>query len=102
MGEIKEYYEYCEDCYNPVSGFIMIVKETVDGNCIYCPDCVKRHKFLEQESKRLCKLWGIDPIKYGKEVEKEEKRMLRESKEPTKAEKERKAEKESKSKKTEK
>ncbi len=100
MSEIKEYFEYCEDCYNSVSGFIMIVKETADGNCIYCPECVKRHKFLEQEEKRLCKLWKIDPIKYGKEVEKEEKKMLRESKEPTKEEKESKNK--NKSKKTEK
>jgi hypothetical protein len=36
---------------------------------------------LDEQSKILCKKWGIDPIKYGKEVEKEEKRMLRESKE---------------------
>ena len=87
MAEINVYYEECEDCWCKVNMMEMIVKETPDGNCIYCPKCVEHHKFLEQESKRLCKLWGIDPIKYGKEVEKEEKRMLRESKELTKDEK---------------
>ena len=87
MAEINVYYEECEDCWCKVNMMEMIVKETADGNCIYCPKCVERHKFLEQESKRLCKLWGIDPIKYGKEVEREEKRMLRESKELTKDEK---------------
>ena len=81
MDEVKEYFEYCDDCYMPVSAFIMVVKETADGNCIYCPDCIKRHKYLDEQSKLLCKKWGIDPIKYGKEVEKQEKRMLRESKE---------------------
>ncbi len=84
MAEINVYYEECEDCWCKVNMMEMIVKETADGkfvgNCIYCPKCVERHKFLEQESKRLCKLWGIDPIKYGKEVEKGEKKMLRESK----------------------
>ena len=93
MSEIKKVYKQCEECYLDVEIMDMIVKETAEGLCIYCPECVKRQKFREQEMKRLCKLWGIDPIKYGKEVEKEEKRMLRESKEPTKAEKERKAKK---------
>ena len=93
MSEIKKVYKQCEDCYLDVEIMDMIVKETAEGLCIYCPECVKHHKFREQEMRRLCKLWGIDIIKYGKEVEKEEKRMLRESKEPTKAEKERKAKK---------
>ncbi len=80
MSEIKEYFEECEDCYKSVNMMEIIVKETPDGNCIYCPDCVKRHKYLDEQAKILCRKWGIDPIKYGKEVEKEEKRLLKESK----------------------
>ena len=80
MSEIKEYFEQCEDCYKSVNMMEMIVKETPDGNCIYCPDCVKHHKYLEEQTKILCKKWGIDPIKYGKEVEQQEKRLLKESK----------------------
>jgi len=80
MSEIKEYFEQCEDCYKSVNMMEIIVKETPDGNCIYCPDCVKHHKYLEEQTKILCKKWGIDPVKYGKEVEQQEKRLLRESK----------------------
>ena len=80
MSEIKVYYEECEGCYGKVSMMEMIVKETPDGNCIYCPKCVERRKFLDKEAERLCKQWGIDPVKYGKQVEKEEKRLLKEQK----------------------
>jgi hypothetical protein len=58
----------------------IIVKETVDGNCIYCPKCVQLHKFLEQVEKRLCNVWGIDVIKFGKEIEREEKQILKKNK----------------------
>jgi hypothetical protein len=81
MSEIKVYYEQCEDCYGKVSMMEMIVKETPDGNCIYCPKCVERHKFLDEESKRLCKQWGIDTVAFAKQVDKEEKRLLKEKKE---------------------
>ena len=60
---------------------------TPDGNCIYCPKCVEHHKFLEREQIRLCKEYKIDAIKYGKDIELQEKKMLRESKEITKDEK---------------
>ncbi len=73
---MNKVYEQCEDCLCEVNMMDIIVKETVDDNWIYCPKYVERHKFLEQESKRLCKLWpnlwGIDMIAYGKEVDKVE------------------------------
>jgi hypothetical protein len=72
--EINEVYEQCEDCFSDVNMFDIIVKETADGNCIYCPKFVQRHKCLEQEETRLCKLSGIDMIKFGKEVERQEKK----------------------------
>jgi hypothetical protein len=59
----------------------IIVQETADGNCMSCPKCVQRHKFLELEEKRLCKFWGIDMIKFGKEVERQEKHLLKKNKE---------------------
>ncbi len=77
---MNEVYEQCEECYCEVNMMDIIVKETADGNCIYCPKCVEHHKFLEQEEKRLCLLWGIDRNKYRQQVEKEEKRMLKENK----------------------
>ena len=80
MNEIKVYYEQCEDCYCKVSMMEMIVKETVDGNCIYCPKCVEHHKFLAEEEKRLCAIYGIGIKKFAKEVDKEEKRLLKEKK----------------------
>lgn len=80
MNEINEVFEQCEDCLCDVNMFDIIVKETADGNCIYCPKCVEHHKFLEREEKRLCKLWGIDPVKYGKEVERHEKQLLKKNK----------------------
>ena len=87
MDEINVVYEQCEDCYCEVDMMDIIVKETADGNCIYCPKCVEHHKFLEREQIRLCKEYKIDAIKYGKDIELQEKKMLRESKEITKDEK---------------
>jgi nicotinamide-nucleotide amidase len=52
MDEINVYYEECEDCWCKVNMMEMIVKETPDGNCIYCPKCVAHHKYLEEESKK--------------------------------------------------
>ncbi len=51
MSEIKEYFEECEDCYKSINMMEIIVKETADGNCIYCSDCVKRHKYLDEQAK---------------------------------------------------
>ena len=59
MSEIKQYFERCEECYKSVDMMKIIVKETPDGNCIYCPDCVKHHKYLDEQAKILCKKWGI-------------------------------------------
>ena len=81
MSEIKKVYKQCDECYLDVEIMEMSVIESAEGLSIYCPECVKRRKFREQEMKRLCKLWNIDPIKYGREVERQEKRMLRENKE---------------------
>jgi len=80
MDEINIYYVECEDCYGKVSMMEMIVKETPDGNCTYCPKCVAHHKYLEEESKKLCLKWGIDPVAFAKQVDKEEKRLLKEQK----------------------
>ena len=44
MNEINEVYEQCEDCLSDVNMFDIIVKETADGNCIYCPKCVEHQK----------------------------------------------------------
>ena len=81
MDEMNEVYEQCEECLCEVNMMEIVVKETAEGNCIYCPKCVEHHKFLAQEEKRLCKLWGIDMIKYGQQVEKEERRLLKANKE---------------------
>ena len=81
MDEMNEVYEQCEECLCDVNMMEIVVKETADGNCIYCPKCVEHHKFLAQEEKRLCKLWGLDLIKYGQQVEKEERRLLKANKE---------------------
>ena len=80
MDEINIYYVECEDCYGKVSMMEMIVKETADGNCTYCPKCVAHHKYLEEETKKLWLKWGIDPIAFAKQVDKEEKRLLKEQK----------------------
>jgi hypothetical protein len=53
-------FETCEDCWEPVNIMVMIVKETIDGNCIYCPKCVQRHKQLERDAETLIKKWGLD------------------------------------------
>ncbi len=56
MKEMNEIYEQCEDCFSDVNMMDIIVKKTADGNCIYCPKCVQRHRFLGE--KRLCKIMG--------------------------------------------
>jgi hypothetical protein len=57
---MDDIFETCEDCYNQVSIMKMIVKETPDGNCIYCSKCVEHHKYLEKEADKLIKQWGLD------------------------------------------
>ena len=57
---MDDIFETCEDCYNQVSIMEMIVKETPDGNCIYCSKCVEHHKFLEKEAEKLIKQWKLD------------------------------------------
>ncbi len=52
--EMKDFYEQYDECFAVVNMIDIIVKETPDGNCIYCPKCVGYHKFLAQEEKRLC------------------------------------------------
>ena len=56
-------YEEFESCFAKFDIFEMIVNETPDGNCIYCPKCVEYHKYLENKLKRLCKVYAIDPKK---------------------------------------
>ena len=57
---MEDIFETCEDCCNPVSIMKMIVKETPDGNCIYCSKCVEHHKYLEKEAEKLIKQWKLD------------------------------------------
>ncbi len=38
----------------------MIVKETPDGNYIYCSKCVEHHKFLGKEAEKLIKQRGLN------------------------------------------
>ena len=55
----EDEFKMCEDCFEDVNIMVMSVKDTPDGQCIYCPKCIKHHKFLEIEEKRLAKLWGL-------------------------------------------
>ncbi len=80
LNEMKEVYEECVECFEGVNMMNIIVKETPGGNCIYCPKCVEHHKFLAHEEKRHCLMWGIDIDKYCKEVERQEKKLLKANK----------------------
>lgn len=51
------YYETCENCWRKVDITKMTVKETIDGNVIYCPECIEKRKFLYSEIK---KIYNID------------------------------------------
>ena len=75
----EDEFKMCEDCFEDVNIMVMSVKDTPDGQCIYCPKCIEHHKFLEMEEKRLAKLWGIDLVKFGKESEKKERRIAKEA-----------------------
>lgn len=55
-----EPFEECERCFKKVSIYKMVVKETQDGNCIYCPECTEYHKFLEKEFRRVCKEYSLN------------------------------------------
>jgi len=81
-----DYYETCEDCWEKINILEMIVKETVDGNCIYCPKCVEKHKKLEKEAETLIRKWGLninlrDEPKQFKKKEKKENKPKKEKKE---------------------
>ena len=47
------HYEECESCWKKVDIMKMTVKGTSDGNCIYCPECIAKEKFLYDEIKRI-------------------------------------------------
>lgn len=79
MDYFDNLYEKCEDCGYKCPIMQIIIKDTSEGQTIYCPDCVRHHKFLEQTEKELAKKWNIDLYKYGKEVEKEEYKLLKQS-----------------------
>lgn len=72
-------FKYCDECYEKVNIMVMSVKETSEGKTIYCPKCVEHHKLLEIEEKRLAKLWNIDLVKFGKEIEKKERKIQKNS-----------------------
>jgi hypothetical protein len=71
--KMKQVYERCEECFEDINMMDIIVKETPDGVCIYCPKCVEHHKSLAQKEKRLCWMWGCDINKYCKKVERQGK-----------------------------
>ena len=74
---MDDIFETCEDCYNQVSIMKMIVKETADGNCIYCKKCTERHKQLEKDAEILCRKWGINVEKLKRDTEREERQHLK-------------------------
>ncbi len=41
-------FEACEDCYDRICIMDMVVKEALDGICIYFRKCAERYKFLER------------------------------------------------------
>ena len=77
MEKLMNTYETCEDCYDLISIMDMIVKDTPDGNCIYCKKCTERHKQLEKDAEILCRKWGINIEKLKRETEREERQHLK-------------------------
>ena len=79
MEKLMNTYETCEDCYGQISIMDMIVKDTPDGNCIYCKKCTERHKQLEKDAEILCRKWGINIEKLKRETEREERQHLKQA-----------------------
>lgn len=57
-------YKECECCFMNVHINKMIIKETVEGNCIYCPKCVEYHDYLNNEALKLYRIYNINPKNY--------------------------------------
>ena len=77
MEKLMNTYETCEDCYDQICILDMVVKDTPDGNCIYCKKCTERHKQLEKDAEILCRKWGINIEKLKRETEREERQHLK-------------------------
>lgn len=81
-------YETCEDCFDRICIMDnMVVKETPDGNCIYCRKCTERHKLLEKDAEILCRKWGINVEKLKRDTEREERQHLRQAEKKEKKDK---------------
>ena len=79
MEKLTNTYETCEDCYEEICIMDMIVKDTPDGNCIYCKKCTERHKQLEKDAEILCRKWGINVEKLKRDTEREERQHLKQA-----------------------
>ena len=77
MEKLMNTYETCEDCYDSICILDMVVKDTPDGNCIYCKKCTERHKQLEKDAEVLCRKWGINVEKLKRESERQERQHLK-------------------------
>lgn len=77
MEKLMNTYETCEDCYDSICILDMVVKDTPDGNCIYCKKCTERHKQLEKDAEILCRKWGINVEKLKRDTEREERQHLK-------------------------
>ena len=62
-------FEYCEKCDKKVFDFKVI--EDQEGNTIYCNECYKKRKELDDNLKELVANNRINLAKFYKRVEKE-------------------------------
>ena len=62
-------FEYCEKCDKKVFDFKVI--EDQEGNTIYCNECYKKRKELDDNLKQFVANNNINLAKFYKQVEKE-------------------------------
>ena len=78
---MNNHFGYCDRCYKKIIDMEDIyVRQTDDGDALYCSKCKAEILHTEQEFQRLVKHYNIDLAKITKETDKECKAKLKQNK----------------------
>ena len=74
---MNNHFGYCERCYKKIINIEDIyVRQTEDGDVLYCLKCKEEILHTEAEFERLVKVYNIDLAKVTKDTDKECKAKL--------------------------
>ena len=78
---MNNYFGYCDRCYKKIIDMEDIyVRQTDDGDALYCSKCKAEILHTEQEFLRLVKVYNIDLAKVSRDTDKECKAKIKQNK----------------------